>query len=249
MRRLTRARAPACLAGLAGAVSRTATAPIDRLKMLLQVQESQHLTLRQGLKIMASEGAPHARGAPAPRRPPHAAARGKRARCVRKGPGAAAASDWPLLNASRRRGCWRLFRRERAGVLQRQRHQRPQGRGCCCQRSVSWAVWCAGWRTFVCRRRRGPQAPRCWPLLLPHPAIAAAASWSGLTGVRRAALRHSAHLLVFVTTQHKAHLPTCKGMNTRAHTHTHTHTHTHARTHARTHTHTPARPRSRPRRA
>lgn len=42
--------------GLAGAISRSATAPIDRLKMLLQVQESRHLTLRQGLKIMASEG-------------------------------------------------------------------------------------------------------------------------------------------------------------------------------------------------
>lgn len=44
-------------AGLAGAVSRTATAPIDRLKMLLQIQDgAQGLTLRGGLQKIAAEG-------------------------------------------------------------------------------------------------------------------------------------------------------------------------------------------------
>lgn len=43
--------------GLAGAVSRTATAPVDRVKMLLQVQDGANgLTLRQGWNRMASEG-------------------------------------------------------------------------------------------------------------------------------------------------------------------------------------------------
>eukprot|EP01026_Neomeris_dumetosa_P054764 TRINITY_DN4937_c0_g1_i2.p2 TRINITY_DN4937_c0_g1~~TRINITY_DN4937_c0_g1_i2.p2 ORF type:complete len:258 (+),score=17.90 TRINITY_DN4937_c0_g1_i2:161-934(+) len=43
--------------GLAGAVSRTATAPIDRLRMLLIVQEGRRpLTLYEGLKKMAAEG-------------------------------------------------------------------------------------------------------------------------------------------------------------------------------------------------
>eukprot|EP00891_Asterochloris_glomerata_P006722 jgi/Astpho2/6722/Aster-06741 len=42
---------------LAGAVSRTATAPIDRLKMLLQIQDgAQGLTLRGGLQKIAAEG-------------------------------------------------------------------------------------------------------------------------------------------------------------------------------------------------
>eukprot|EP01026_Neomeris_dumetosa_P006711 TRINITY_DN1210_c0_g1_i6.p1 TRINITY_DN1210_c0_g1~~TRINITY_DN1210_c0_g1_i6.p1 ORF type:complete len:395 (+),score=29.43 TRINITY_DN1210_c0_g1_i6:237-1421(+) len=43
--------------GLAGAVSRTATAPIDRLRMLLIVQQGKKpLTLYEGLKKMAKEG-------------------------------------------------------------------------------------------------------------------------------------------------------------------------------------------------
>lgn len=42
--------------GVAGAVSRTATAPIDRLKFILQVQDGQLITVRQGFKLMAAEG-------------------------------------------------------------------------------------------------------------------------------------------------------------------------------------------------
>ena len=44
-------------AGLAGAVSRTATAPVDRVKLLLQVQDSgTALTVRDGWNRMVSEG-------------------------------------------------------------------------------------------------------------------------------------------------------------------------------------------------
>lgn len=42
--------------GVAGAVSRTATAPIDRLKFILQVQDGQLITIRQGFSLMAAEG-------------------------------------------------------------------------------------------------------------------------------------------------------------------------------------------------
>ncbi|KAK9809183.1 hypothetical protein WJX72_010986 [[Myrmecia] bisecta] len=43
--------------GVAGMVSRTATAPVDRLKMLLQIQDGvQGMTLKQGFQKMASEG-------------------------------------------------------------------------------------------------------------------------------------------------------------------------------------------------
>lgn len=43
--------------GVAGAVSRTATAPMDRLKMLLQIQDCQRgLTIKEGIRKMAAEG-------------------------------------------------------------------------------------------------------------------------------------------------------------------------------------------------
>ena len=43
--------------GVAGAVSRTATAPVDRVKLLLQVQDvGPALTIRDGFHRMASEG-------------------------------------------------------------------------------------------------------------------------------------------------------------------------------------------------
>lgn len=43
--------------GLAGVVSRSATAPVDRAKMLMQVQDSKHMmTMRQAFRTMTAEG-------------------------------------------------------------------------------------------------------------------------------------------------------------------------------------------------
>ena len=48
-----------CAAGVAGAVSRTATAPVDRMKLLLQVDSTvRGLTVREGWNRMAAEGGP-----------------------------------------------------------------------------------------------------------------------------------------------------------------------------------------------
>ena len=48
---------PMSFTGIAGAISRTCTAPVDRLKMLLQIQDgAQALTLRGGIQKMAAEG-------------------------------------------------------------------------------------------------------------------------------------------------------------------------------------------------
>ncbi len=54
---LTRVHAPCVEPALSGAVSRTATAPVDRLKMLLQTHdEAKGLSLRQGWQKMLAEG-------------------------------------------------------------------------------------------------------------------------------------------------------------------------------------------------
>jgi hypothetical protein len=47
-----------CPAGVAGAVSRSATAPIDRLKMLLQIHDCEKgMTIKEGIRKMSAEGA------------------------------------------------------------------------------------------------------------------------------------------------------------------------------------------------
>ena len=48
--------------GAACAVAKTAVAPLERIKLLLQVQDvGQPLTIRQGIRQMAAEGAPSPR--------------------------------------------------------------------------------------------------------------------------------------------------------------------------------------------
>lgn len=44
-------------AGLAGGISRTVTAPMDRLKMIMMTQESvKGMSVREGMQQMAAEG-------------------------------------------------------------------------------------------------------------------------------------------------------------------------------------------------
>ncbi|CAG9467650.1 unnamed protein product [Pedinophyceae sp. YPF-701] len=42
--------------GIAGVVSRSTTAPIDRAKMIMQVAEGSHMNMRQAFKVMLAEG-------------------------------------------------------------------------------------------------------------------------------------------------------------------------------------------------
>ncbi len=49
-------------AALAGAISRTVTAPVDRLKMIMQVDTQRGMTLREGVARMTAEGAARCQG-------------------------------------------------------------------------------------------------------------------------------------------------------------------------------------------
>jgi len=70
-------------AGIAGAVSRTATAPVDRVKLLLQVQDvGPALTIRDGFHRMAAEGARF----PLPIRPSASAGSAVSSRCTGQQP-------------------------------------------------------------------------------------------------------------------------------------------------------------------